>query len=825
MKGQNLNPLNEISGMSNVNDTFCSFGNITYTNATVISSTEMQCDTPPSYDFRYHEVEVTLNGRDLSDNKVKFYYYHPPYVYQIKPKIGPIAGKTNVTVIGSNFENTGYVKCKFGKNIVNGYYINQNEIKCISPTVLKPEKIPLSIAIRPDEFSSGISTIYRYYDDPIVDSIEPACGPEKGLTQITVIGKKFPDKDSEYIKCVFNGTILKNATVMNDTHLICDSPNVLNEEGENYKNVDFYSVELTLNGLDISGPAKKFYYYEEPEITGIYPRFGSIQGNTPLNVTGLNLNQKNACDIRLKFSTFDVKPEKKLNNSLLVLTPPANYSGSVTVELTLNGKDYVRNDEDHFRDNENTFYYYKFPIITDIIPAKGPTTGGTKIDILGLNLNAPFYGIPKETEKLVFYKFVDSKNSSIQYGEVKSAKADSNSLIKIESPPVFEDKTETLIKLSYNQFDFETIPKESFIFYLLPNITSIEPKFGPVILKEDKIKIHLDNYICSENCEKILCKFSSKSLYLIEKGYFIKKNLIHCDLPTVNSPDLFIVEISLNDGQEYTNNQLSYTFFRPYVLKVEPPMIPSSGNSKILIQGYGFANTGDDLIVKFGGNNLKCKNSDCKRKAKYINENLIEVLSFPRLEFVDFNSNKTLEYSRFPVEVSVYNNDFTNNNYTIFYYEEPIIINNYSDSDFVGDEQQRSEMEKSSIKTLPANVDTFIYLSINSNKILKDFEKINQFATYSCKFEKTNNSSIYKITEGLISSIPKNSKLKNLFFCQSPEWNNIGEYIIKISLNGNDFSETYFDINILLIDFYDLLINYFDLFDLFNDLLIELDHI
>ena len=143
----------------------------------------------------------------------------------------------------------------------------------------------------------------------------------------------------------------------------------------------------------------------------------------------------------------------------------------------------------HFRDVSHTFYYYKFPIITDVIPAKGPTTGKTKIDILGLNLNSPFYFLKNNEEKIVYYKFVNEANTEISYGEVKAAKAAANSLIEIESPTVYENDLKTVILLSYNNFDFETIPKENFIFYLLPNITSIEPAYGPVILKESKIKL------------------------------------------------------------------------------------------------------------------------------------------------------------------------------------------------------------------------------------------------------------------------------------------------------------------------------------------------
>lgn len=847
LHGQNFNPMKEIPQMNNANDTFCKFGNDTISPGRMISSTEMECISPPSYDNRYYILEISLNNREYTDDEVKFYYYHPPFVYSIYPKIGPVNGGTEVTIVGSNFEDTGFAMCKFGEKIVSGTYVNQNEIKCVAPKVEKPGKVNLALAIRPDEFSSGVNTIYRYYDTPILKNIEPICGPERGYTQIDVIGDKFPAEDSEYIKCVFNKTIFMNATVLNETLLKCDSPPVLNDEGINENFVDYYELEISLNGKDISGPPKNFYYYPESQLNMLYPIFGPLGGNTPVNVTAFGISHKNACNPAVRFSSLEIYPEvvNKEQNWMIVRSPPANYSGAVEVQLSLNGKDFdIKDTQVNVRDLKHTFYYYKFPIVTDIIPAKGPTSGKTKIDVLGLNLNAPFYFI-KNTKKeltdqnentydqVVYYKFVDEKNPSIQYGETKAAKADGNSLITIESPTVYEDKLSTIIQLSYNKFDFETIPKENFVFYLLPNITSIEPQYGPLIFEENKkVKIHLDNYYCTEDCEKIVCKYSSKNLFLIEKGYYKGPNLLECDIPSVNSPEAYNVEVSFNDGEEFTNNKHTYTFYRPYVLGVEPQMIPSKGNTKLFIHGYGFADSQENLKVKFGNENIKCLKDlsllnnneeyfkdlnynntnifeDCITNAQFINQNMIEVFTLPRKNIFDASQKQSLHYERFPLEVSVFNDDFTRNNLTIFYYDEPIIINDFSSLNktnmFVGDENYKKEMTNNAVRSLPANIDTFIPLAINSNNIIKDFERINQFANYTCLFEKKINQNIikkdekkiYKITDGLISSVPKNSKLKNIFFCQSPEWKNIGDYNLKISLNGKDFSESYYDIKFI----------------------------
>ena len=94
--------------------------------------------------------------------------------------------------------------CKFGDKFSKGTYISKNELKCTAPPVEKPATVNLYVAIRPDEFSSGIGTKYRYYDTPVIQYIEPMCGPERGYTQITVYGQNFPVGYSNDVKCVFD---------------------------------------------------------------------------------------------------------------------------------------------------------------------------------------------------------------------------------------------------------------------------------------------------------------------------------------------------------------------------------------------------------------------------------------------------------------------------------------------------------------------------------------------------------------------------------------------------------------------------------------------
>ena len=816
IRGQNFNPMIEIPEMNNYNDTFCKFGNLSLTNGKIISSTEMECVSPPSYEARAVPVEISLNNREWTNDNVLFHYYHPPFVYFINPTIGPVTGNTTVTVTGSNFEDTGYVSCKFGNIETRGEFINHNELKCRSPPVDKPQTVPLQVAVNPTEYSSGINTQYRYYDSPVISHIEPICGPERGYTQITVFGENFPVGYSHDVKCVFNRQIFTNATVMSDSVIKCDTPSVLNYDGVNEQHITQYQVEITLNGVEINGPQQTFYYYKAPTITGVTPIFGPVEGGTTVNITGFDFKQREACNITARFATYHTKPIYVDNKYMIVRSPKANYTGAVVVQVSLNGKQFEKDITVRYRDYPNTFYYYKCPQTIEMKPRKGPTNGNNAISLYGVGYIEPYYALDissneyQNINRVLYYRFVDANDEHVVYGSIYNTTVTQMQHVVIKAPSVYNNNTVAKVQLSYNKENFCTY-NHTYTFFLMPNITAIEPQYGPLKSSEyQQITVKLDDYYCSSNCDKIKCKFSSSDNIFVENGAYVGPNTIKCDVPHVKNPESYNVETSFNNGDDYTNNGKNYTFYDPYVIRVEPQMVSSKGNTTINIYGYGFANSGKNLKVLYGsesdenGRKLTCDyGDDCVTQGEYVNSQLIRARTQPRKNVVVDKTGEVLGYDRFPVEVSVYNDDFTNNNVTIFYYDEPTIINDLhatkvSNETFT--EKDKKELDSVLIHSMPCNVDTFIPIPVDSSNILKYFSQIDPFTNYTCKYETYNDDDDdsdmkVKVTNGVYTSYPVNTNRKNLFLCQSPKWYNVGPSKVRISLNGYDYSDSAFIMN------------------------------
>jgi hypothetical protein len=196
-----------------------------YKRATILNSTRATCVVPPSYYYRETAVEITLNAADRTEDNTLYHYYKPPFLFDANPRQGPVTGGTKVTVMGTNFTNTGNITCKFGEKTVPGKYKSSSEIVCTSPPTDTAGYVDLKISMIKGLYSSPVQ--YLYYKTPKIQKILPVSGPDYGLTQCTVTGENFVDLGGDNTVCVFNKTIFTNATVMSETQIICDTPSMI----------------------------------------------------------------------------------------------------------------------------------------------------------------------------------------------------------------------------------------------------------------------------------------------------------------------------------------------------------------------------------------------------------------------------------------------------------------------------------------------------------------------------------------------------------------------------------------------------------------------
>jgi hypothetical protein len=83
------------------------------------------------------------------------------------------------------------------------------------------------------------------------------------------------------------------------------------------------------------------------------------------------------------------------------------------------------------------------------------------------------------------------------------------------------------------------------------------------------------------NCSDLKVRFGeppNNAIYV--KGQWLNDSFIRTEIPKYTKPDVLRVEVTLN-GQDYTNDKLTYGYYDPYVLNAEPRLISVDGTTKV----------------------------------------------------------------------------------------------------------------------------------------------------------------------------------------------------------------------------------------------------
>jgi hypothetical protein len=126
------------------------------------------------------------------------------------------------------------------------------------------------------------SVEFYHYKDCVIKEIQPHSGIISGGTKVTVTGAwfKYMPEYGVVPHCKFGDKIVR-AQFDSTVRITCMSPPGLEINTK-------YSFEVSLNGFDWSNSGSEFSYYEEPEISSIFPTIGPVEGGTEIFFLGKN---------------------------------------------------------------------------------------------------------------------------------------------------------------------------------------------------------------------------------------------------------------------------------------------------------------------------------------------------------------------------------------------------------------------------------------------------------------------------------------------------------------------------------------------------------
>jgi len=674
-------------------------------------------------------------------------------------------------VVGVNFADSGELKCRFADKVVPAHYIDPTHAWCITPKGDQAGYVDFGLAVYGEDYS-GDFIRYLYMNKPIIDKVYPLCGPTTGMTQITITGKNFVRIGANRAYCIFGKDRYEPITIINETLMYCDSPSVLDANGNNINNTEKYSFEVTLNLADIINPNLTFHYYTQPSIYSIYPFSGPLKGNTSVSIKGSDFSKY--CKLTVRYGTTQVDATLSPDGEVKSKSPEVSCPGEVVVQVSLNGQQYTTNQ---YSSDETVFSYYSDPIVSYAKPSTFPMSGGSTISIYGYDFLLSRNSTKnKDGSKRMPYKcrFKDSKTGTI-LGETQADLVNDNQVkIVCKTVAVPNPMTNVIVEVSPN--DQSWYPTENRIsFYKSPIVRSIDPKFGMIKQHGGKLTVDGKNFDCDDpSCPLLKCSFSTDEYRILTSGMRIDSNTIYCDIPSMSRPEVTIFQVTLN-GFDFTNDNITYTFYDAFVLSLDPPIVPVEGGTHVSVIGYGFAKT-DQLKVKFlrRGEELRCGTKPCIIPAKYISSEELQFVAPPEVDVTDTAGHR-IGFQPFEVEVSVYGDSFTENGIKLQYYEQPDVGKLTEDgSNYI--------FHQGSIDTIhfPVKIKT---------PEGTDPEEFVRKMKIRCRYQVGDET---VVTRGTLVDYPfptsYNAKNQKAIDCPLPPLKNTGNGVLSITLNGENYA-------------------------------------
>ena len=774
IQGRQIYPFQDVDTEFH-NTTFARFGTDNYVKLELINRTHAKAISPPSASGSPVPVEITFNNQEWTSNGILFHYYQAPYVVKLVPDIGKLSGGTNFTVVGANFHDSKDIKCKFGKYVVPGHFINETSVWCIVPKLDHVGSYDFSLAIDSDHFS-GNKIKYLAILEPSVTSISPTCGPTTGNTQIAVVGKNFVFTGINRVSCIFGNAFRQPATVINETLIFCDSPRVVDRFGNNINDTSSLHFRLTLNDVEVVNTKYNFSYYTTPVVTSIEPKIGTLQGGTPVAASGGDFS--NSCRITCRFATSEVPGKLSPNkDQVICISPAVPCQGDSLVQVSLNGQQY---DDPTYVDDNVVFSNYLPPIVAYSLPKYFPTSGESSVGIYGSGfLLSKNSSTTSNGSTRVSYKcrFLDSTGAALG---VSDSEFFNDYYIHCKTPAIHNATTGVNLEVSIDGLNWIPVPNSNMAFYEAPVITDIDPKFGKIKQEGATLAVFGRNFECpDDDCSNVNCLFTSPNFKIVTNGFRNSSELVTCEIPAISMPEDTIVQVTMN-GVDYTSQKIHYTFYDAFVIGLNPPYVPIEGNTNVRVIGFGFANT-SDLLVRLedsrdGSVLTTADGESCVFPATYVSPTELRFV-MPAQSQLRTASGDPVGYVPIQVETSIHGDAFTKNNVQLNYFENPLVGGGLQvkNASYV--------FHSNAVDSILIPIDVQVPPGIREQDFLR---RTRPLCKYSVGGQEV-------ITEGKLVQYPypRNANVditKVSIECATPQLGTSGNGTVSVSLNGVDFA-------------------------------------
>ena len=320
----------------------------------------------------------------FTDDGFLFEALAPIELESLAPAFGPVLGGSLLQVLGQGFSHRAaaleLTTCKFNTTVVPAQFKTEFEIWCTSP---RSAIGPVAVEASNDGQSHSTSGLIFVFSFMKIASIYPMYGPQDGGTLVTVYGSGFVPPTASHsppssLVCEFGGAVDMEAEHRSSSTIVCATPRQTSSLAA------ITSLRMKQNGAYFGG-AITFTYVENPLLLGSHhPISGPTDGGTVVHilikqsfVSGYDDHREAACyfgDTRTRLSRISSVVEKQLAEYTCV-SPLSPSAWTVEIGVSFNGVDVIPS---------SLRYEYHEPVqITSIVPSRGGSEGGTRVQITG----------------------------------------------------------------------------------------------------------------------------------------------------------------------------------------------------------------------------------------------------------------------------------------------------------------------------------------------------------------------------------------------------------------------------------------------------------
>ncbi|CAM9097538.1 unnamed protein product, partial [Hapterophycus canaliculatus] len=571
-------------------DLVCWFGELE-AFATVVSSTEVRCHTPPQGRGR---VRVSLSAwqKHSSEMSLFFSYETEAFVPRLVPAEGSVYGGTLVTIQMDIHSTETDLRCTFtskdGINASSAVKVEGDSMKCKTPP-----SPGLSAGYAWMSLTEGGTTVaggarFSFFNPPVVRSIHPQSIYKQDGARLEISGENF--FSSKELACKFS-TVLKHGAVsapaqfISPTKIACITPvwdNVLTAGIQ-------IVVDVTVNGVDFTsgGPA---FSFQPAAISTVWPSSGSASGGTPVTVFGSSFARE---QVSCVFGTSTVSAWVMTPSRAVCISPTATqgFEGRVPFHLAIDGRiatsraaaftyvsaqprtDPIRtNMRGYDRREKGAFFGVPLiPSISSLEPSSCSSSGDVNIVVHGSN-------------------FESSPTITCSFGGVYS-RATFLSSVAVQCVAPRHMPAEVLLEVSNAGTAFSTSGL-TFRFHSDLSVFFMEPSQGSID-RSTLARITGSQFRQSSN---LTCRFGETAV----PGLYLSSNQVECWTPPMESIGA-VVEVQVsNDNVSFSTGFAHFTYSRRMMItSLDPSTGVVDGGTAVLVRGAHFHNS-STTRCKFG---------------------------------------------------------------------------------------------------------------------------------------------------------------------------------------------------------------------------------